>query len=118
MAKKKNIERWSFTKSELKSKKLSKLNSKDEFLATLYEPDENNPNELLPMENKIVIQRNGICTNRWDDGTVGVNKEQCEEAQSDESPFRFKDYDNLEPTEAWKNVIVDDKGFFVKFGKK
>ena len=105
---KKKIEHWGFTQSELK--KPSALKSDDELIATLWEEIESH--ELEPMDEKVVVYRNGKCANRWDDGTVGVSKDQCQEAEDDESPYNPKEGEEVAE---WHDVYVDDNGNFLGF---
>lgn len=77
----------------------------DEFLA--FPSNEDGPTEL-----GIIVHRDGRVTNRWGDGSVGVNQEWYTLAADEEALVNFGgDADG-----GWYDVLVDTQGNFVDWG--
>lgn len=101
------IERWAFTSQELLDP--SKCKRDDEFAVLIggmrngkYEPHE------LP----VLVYRNGKCSNRWGDGTVGVSTDDSALAEMEDDLYTL-DYEDS--TSEWRDVVTDDEGNFISF---
>lgn len=101
------VERWCFTNSELLDNKMDGLNSSDEFIAIAHFPERE---QLDP--SRIIVLRNGLITNRYEDGTVGVSDYEIESAEDEEIYYSIK---STEETSCWLNVEVNEDGRFVRF---
>ena len=102
-------ERWCFTYHELKNPGSCKRD--DEFVA------------VLPIsEVGVVVLRDGTVTDRWEDGTVGVPRLAKQHANAAEvlwkpvySGNNLAQNDQDEETHAWRDVLADQNGRFVRF---
>jgi hypothetical protein len=96
----KPVERWAFSKSELEHPQ--ELHNYDDLVA------------FVPCsEVAVFVERNGTVSNRYVDGTKGVPAEVAELADGIESLGHPKDGDNytdLEETDCWRNVHVNEDG--------
>ena len=88
------LERWAFSESELANPE--GLNSDDELITI----------------RGIIVYRDGSVSNRYEDGTFGISREEKEEANEEETLYH-PEVD--EETIAWRPVEVDDNGGFVRF---
>jgi hypothetical protein len=97
-------ERWAFTEAELKQP--AACTSHDELVAAVEES-----------EIAVLVQRNGKPSNRYADGTAGVPAEISEAVEAVEEYGHpvDGDYNRLEPTAQWKDVVVTHDGDFVAF---
>ena len=99
------IQRWCFTDYELDNPEVFKTcRAFDEFLA-----DAGPETDLA-----VIVYRNGGVSNRWEDGTAGVQDECRDIADSDESPIKDprlrqdRDFDVF--ADNWRNVVVAENG--------
>jgi hypothetical protein len=98
-------ERWVFTVRELAALDQGaelNLTRLDEFIAHL---------PVDELEPGVIVQRDETVTNRWDDGTAGVQEEYRELADEVESLVAT----DGTPAEEWRDVLVEDTGEFVRF---
>ncbi len=99
------METWAFSKSEL------------------AHPENCNGTDLLltgPLPGVrdgfgILIQRNGIPTNRWADGTLGVPDNVRKQAQEEETLYHNLHSKDIEETMIWLEVEANKDGEFIRF---
>ena len=107
-----HIERWVFTAHDLQHPDDCRAN--DELIAHLGS-DEEGP----VAEQGVIVKRNGQVTDRWEDGTQGVSEEYAKLAEESEEltkPYGEGDLD-VAYADTWRDVWVDDHGFFVAWVK-
>jgi len=96
------IERWIFTAKEIAHPENCKGN--DIFISP--------PPGEYELEMGVQIQRNGVVTNRWGDGTVGV-PQWIQDLASAEETLSLPD--GTETADVWQDVVTKD-GKFVSWG--
>ena len=90
---------WPFTKSELENP--AGLRSDDVLVASVRSEEQG-----------VIVYRNGLASNRWEDGTAGVPLMAQAEASEIESLYHP---DAEEWTHEWRTVWVDHAGRFMRF---
>lgn len=100
-------ERWAFSTAELLRPEL--CTNEDELVA------------FVPAsEIGVLVYRNGKVSNRYADGTTGVPADIAELADGIESLGHpvDDDYADLQETNCWKDVVVNDDGSFQAFADR
>jgi len=91
-------QRWAFSETELKNARACRAD--DELIAAV-------PEASLG----VIVYRNGVVTNRWEDGTAGVPDVVKDWVQSEEELYHPE---VRESTSVWRGVVVRD-GAFLQF---
>lgn len=102
-------ERWVFTDAELVAN--GKDCKSDDLFDTgpiSYGPPENQRQTELG----VLVQRNGTPTNRWSDGTVGIDVDMAELAMQESSLATTEE--PIEMAENWRDVEVNDDGTLLR----
>jgi len=97
-------ERWVFTEKELAAPSVNGCKSHDMFIATgLGLPEEG-----------VFVYRNGVVSNYYGDGIVGVTQEHKDLAEAVETLY---DQDSGDMADTWRDVCTNN-GMFVDFKKE
>ena len=102
-------ERWAL--SEADEARIDALNSNDELFGTWVETDtEGHP---VGDTHVVVIQRNGVVTNRYRDGTIGVPEHVRALLESEDALYHPLDGESeIKTTAKWVDVFVGPDGSF------
>ena len=98
------VELWVFKEEELQDPSL--YEGTDEFIAKPEGYDQG-----------IVIQRNGLATNRWEDGKKGIKKKDRRAAESEEVLYE-KPSGEAGEADTWKSVVTDKTDRFIRFASE
>lgn len=110
---------WVFTQQDLQDP--SQCNAYDEFMVTC--PIDDDPLFATWQERGIIVYRNGIVSNRYADGTVGISTDEkafIEDGECATYKCGGTEHDSDIPADdlhadTWRYVEQDDKGNFKRF---
>ena len=97
-------QRWAFSEEELAQP--FACNGWDELIA-----EARNPNTGEHLELGVVVYRNGLVSNRWEDGTAGVPAIVRELANEEDTLYHPTTGEQID---IWCNVEADEEGNLVR----